>query len=124
MGQVSTGITITFAAGFAAEILDVSLGGTSRKSIDTSHMGTTTAMTFTPGDLADRGEMTIELAFIPKTKPPINAAAGDTVITFADSSASVWTFTGFMTGFEFGAPLEERMTATATVKVSGTIVVS
>jgi len=122
--DISTGITITFSTGFFAEILDVSPPGSSRESIQTSHMGTTNnAHTFTPADLVDWGELSVEMAFAPATTPPIASAAEVIVITFPDSGASTWTFTGFMTGFEPSAPLEDRMTASATIKVTGAVAV-
>ena len=121
--DISTGITITFSTGFLAEILDVSPPGSSRESIQTSHMGTTNAHTFTPADLVDWGELTVEMAFAPGTTPPITSVAEEIVITFPDSGASTWTFSGFMTGFEPSAPLEDRMTASATIKVSGAVAV-
>ena len=122
--DISTGITITFSTGFFAEILDVSPPGSSRESIQTSHMGTTNAHTFTPADLVDWGELVVEMAFNPSTAIPIGGAAETITITFPDSGAAVWTFTGFMTGFEPSAPLEDRMTATATIKVTGAVVVT
>lgn len=120
MAEISTGLVITFSSGFLAEILDVSGPGASRVSIETSHMLTpANSHTFTPGDLTDWGEFTIEVAFDPGTKPPIQNAPEPITITWADSAASVWSFTGFMTSFDIGAALEERMTATVGIKISG-----
>lgn len=122
--DIGTGIVISFSAGFFAEILDVSPPGASRESIQTSHMGTEDAHTFTPADLVDWGEMVVEMAFAPLTTPPITAAKETITITFPDSGTSVWTFDGFMTGFEPSAPLEDRMTASATIKVTGKVQVT
>lgn len=125
MAELSTGIVITFSTGFFAEVLDVSPPGASRKSVETSHMTTANnAHTFMPGDLVDWGEMVVELAFVPSTTPPMTSAIETITITFPDSTASVWTFDGFMTGFEPSAPLEERMTASATIKVTGQVAVT
>lgn len=119
-----TGSSIAFSSGFLAEILEITPPGPSRPSIKTSHMLTTTADTFIPGDLADWGELVVEIAYFPATKPPINAATGSIVITFTDSAASTWTFNGFMTGFEAGVPMEDRATGTARIKVSGDVTVA
>jgi hypothetical protein len=121
MAEIGTGTSISYATGFFAEILDVSPPGASRESIQTSHMGTTVAHTFLPGDLVDWGELVVEMAFIASTAIPIDNAAEAIVISFPDSASSTWTFNGFMTGFEASVPLEERMTATATVKVTGDV---
>jgi len=124
MAFVGTGTTISFSTGFFAEILSVSGPNATRVSIPTSHMGTSAAHTFVPGDLTDWGEMTVELAFDPSVTPPIASAAESIVINFPDSDTSTWTFTGFMTGFSPSTPLEERATASCTIKVTGAVVVT
>lgn len=121
MATVGTGLTVTFSTGFLAEILNGKWTGYERKSIDTSHMGTTTAMTFTPGSLADPGQLECEILFDAGTKPPINSAAESVTVTYSD--ASTWAASGFMTNFDWESPLEDRMTATATIKFSGDVTV-
>jgi len=121
MAFVGTGTTMTWESGFHAEILDLSPPGASRVSIQTSHMGTTTAHTFVPGDLVDWGELTVEIALFPGTTIPITSAASEVVVTFSDSGSSTWTFNAFMTGFESSIPLEERATGTSTCKVTGAV---
>lgn len=117
------GTTITFASGFFAEISDMSPPGPSRESISTSHFGTTGAMTFEPASLVDWGEMTVEIAFDPADTPPIGSAAETIVITFPDTGATTWTFSGFMTGFEPSVPQDGRATASCTIKVSGAVTI-
>lgn len=124
MADVGTGTAITFDSGFFAEILSVNWSGISRESIDTSHMGTTGGMTFTPGDLYDPGELQVEMAFVPGTSPPYDGAAETCTVTWPDAGAATWAASGFMTGFEVTGPLEERMTATGTVKLSGNITIT
>lgn len=124
MGEIGTGTTVSFASGFLAEILSISGPTMSRGSVDMSHMGTTTNKVFKPTDLSDMGELTVELLFIPQDTPPINDAPESIAITFPDSAASVWTFTGFLTGFDVTDPLEDRMTATAKIKITGGVVIT
>jgi len=119
MAVIATGITVAFSSSFFAEMIDVSGPNVSREAVQTSHQGTTTAHTHIPSKLADWGEVTIDLAFDPATKPPINSDPETITITWPNSTASVWAFTGFMTGFEITGTLEERMTASATLKASG-----
>lgn len=121
---VGTGLSIAFSTGFLAEIISVSGSGISREPINTSHMGTTVAHTFTPSTLFDAGELAVELAFDPATKPPITGAAETVTITMPDAGAATWAASGFLTSFEYTGPLEERMTATATIKFSGDITVT
>lgn len=122
MGTIGTGTAITFSSGFFAEILDVSGPSVTREAINNSHMGTTIAHVFLPTDLVDWGELTVELAFDPTTAPPIKSAAETVVVTWPD--ATTWTFDGFMTGFEPSGVFEDRMTASATIKVTGDLTIA
>ena len=117
--DIGTGITITFASGFLAEILDVTGPGMTREAVNVSHMGTTDAHEFIPVKLVDHGEVSVEIGFAPETEPPIDDAAETITITWPNSASSEWAFTGFMTNFEPAGPLEDRMTATCTLKASG-----
>jgi len=123
---VGTGTTISASTGYAtffAELLDVTPPNASLEAIDTSHMGTTVAKTFTPADLIDWGELNCQVAFDPSEDPDMGVIATFT-ITFSDSAASTWVFSGFLTGYEPGVPLEDRATADITIKVSGDVTVT
>lgn len=124
MAFVGTGTTISFASSFLAEILDIGVGGLSREAIDTTHMGTSVWKTFVPGDLSDPGELEVEIAFDPALTPPINSAPESITITFSDSGAATWVFSGFMVGFSAKTPLEGRATGTARIKISGVITIT
>ncbi len=116
---IGTGSSIEFSSGFFAEVLDISGPSASREAIQSSHMLTTPAHTFDPAKLIDWGELTVEIAYIPSTTIPIKGAKETIIITYADSAGSTITFSGFMTGFEPSTPLEERSTASCTIKVDG-----
>lgn len=121
---IGTGTTITFGtSAFSADILDVSGPNLQRGSVDLSHMGTTTARTFVPTDLYDGGEVTFDILFDPADAlPPINGDAETITIDPAGVGATdTLQFSGFMTGFEYGFPFEDRMTASVTVKVAGAV---
>lgn len=120
--DVGTGSTITFSSGFFAEINSISHGGITRPSINTSHMGTTTAHTKIPGKLFDAGQLNVEMNFRQATKPPITGAAETVTVTFP--GANTWSFSGFMVDFEYSDPFEDKMTATATIEASGDITVT
>jgi hypothetical protein len=124
--DIGTGTTITFGtSGFSADLLSISHGGMAREAIQTSHMGTTSDHTFMPTDLVDNGEVTVEIAFVATLTPPIltNAAAETITIAYA-GSGTTWSFSAFQTGFEITAPLEDKMTATLTLKVTGGVTVA
>ena len=118
---VGTGVAITFQSSLLAEPLNVAWTGISRPSIDTTSHATTSARTFSPGDLVDWGELEVELNFVPGTTiaTAIASAAETVTVTFPDTGTATWACSGFMTGFEIQAPVEDRLTATATIKFTG-----
>ncbi len=121
MAQVGTGISILFSGGFLAEILNVSDQNMQRASIDASHMGST-EMEFLPGKLPDWGQLECEIAFDPDMKPPLTGAVETVTISYPNGTT--WTRSGFLIGFQSQAPLEERMTATASIKFTGDLTVT
>lgn len=121
MAQVGTGISIAFSGGFLAEILSVADQNMQRASIDATHMGSV-QMEFLPGKLPDWGQLECELAFDPTVKPPMTGIPETVTITYPDNST--WARSGFLIGFQSQAPLEERMTATASIKFTGDLTVT
>lgn len=120
--EIGTGTTITFDSGFFAEIQSISWTGISRESIPSSHMGTTTALTFSPTNLYDPGELEVELHFDPTETPPYGSAAETCTVTFPDGST--WVASAFMTEFQVQDPFEDKIVATATLKFSGAITIT
>lgn len=133
--DIGTGTTISFGtSGFAAQILDVTPPNLAREPIDTSHMGTPPAgagqvgsRTFMPGDLVDPGELSFDIHFNPDTVPPISDVAETVTITFplpvGMATPATWAGQGFLTGYEPSVPLEDKMTGSITVKMSGPITI-
>jgi len=130
MGFVGTGITIEFASGFLAEILDVTPPGVSREMIQMSHQGTggTGQISgsggwheFKPARLVDPGSAECTIAFMPAEMPPILDEFEQVTITFPDSAASTWSFQGALSEYSPSAPFEDKMTADVTIKASGAI---
>lgn len=124
--DIGTGASITFGtSSWTANLTAINGEPLTREAISTTHLGTTTAHTFTPADLFDPGGVQMDFQFDPDDYPPIDQAAETITVTFplssGGSSAATWAATGFMTNFEYGVPLEELMTGSATVKFSGDI---
>lgn len=117
--DVGTGTTLSFS-GFTYNVLSASWS-MSRASIDTSHMGTTTARTFMPGDLYDAGEVTFEVQFDPTIDPPVAGAAATLTVVWAGLANTSWAASAVLTSFDASGSLEELMTATATFKLTGSI---
>ena len=116
-----TGTTITFGtSGFSANLL--SIGGISmeRGSLQTSYMGTSADHTFIPLSLTDNGEVEIEFEFNGDDDPPISDAAETVTIDVGGQGVGFKpSCTAFMTNYSASVPLEDKCTATATLKVSG-----
>ena len=121
MATLGTGLVVSFASGFLAEIIDATPPEASRESIDVTHMGTTVAREFTPSDLIDWGEASFDIQMDPGQRPPIDQAAETITMTFRDGE--VWSFTGFMVGYAPAVPLEDKDTATCRIKVSGDVTI-
>ena len=124
---ITTGLTITFQSGFFAEILSVTGPSAAREAINTSHMGTASnAHTFTPANLVDWGELSVELIFAPGTSPvtAMTAAAETVTINMPDTGTATWAISGFMTSFEPTGSLDDKMTASATIKFTGAPLIS
>lgn len=124
--DLGTGASIAFAtSAFSAELTAINGSGMSRASIDTTHLGNTPAMTFQPGDLVDYGEFEIEIHLNPNNQPPIDQPKETVTITFplfaGDTTPATWAASAFMTNFDFTIPLEDKMVATATIKVDGIV---
>ncbi len=120
--RLGTGATITFATGFFAEIKSITPPGPDRPAIDTSHMTTSTYRTFEAAQLIDWGELEVEIIFNAGIRPPISNAAETVTITFP--GGETWAFSGFMMNASEAVPLDDLMTLTATIKVSGDVTVT
>ena len=115
--HVATGIAITFATGFLAELLSVRPPGPTREVIDVTHMAST-ARTFEPGDLINWGQLRGSCQYDPSVAIPIANAPETVTLTWADSGSSTMTFTGFMVAFEITGELEGKITADFTIQVA------
>ena len=118
--DIGTGITIAFGTtGFEAQIGDITPPGPEREDVETSHQGTVNAKTFMPADLHDPGALEFEIHYNPDTYPPINEPEEEIVITWP--AGATHTFQGYMNSFKPQAPLNDKMVATVTFKVSGEV---
>ena len=114
--------TGTFAT--VGEVIDLTPPNISRDAVETTHMGSTERWREFIGGLKDGGEGSIEINFDPghavtaSFLSDLNTnTAGYYKIVFPD--ATEWGFAAIATGFQPGAPIDDRMTATFTVKLTG-----
>lgn len=106
------------------EVLSISLPSLSKDTVDATHMESADAFReYIPG-LKDGGEVSVEVNLVPgsaTTTAALADFASDVVgyykIIFPDDTE--WAFAAICTGFEGEAPLDDKMTATFTYKVTG-----
>jgi hypothetical protein len=117
------GITITFASGFLAEITGVTLPEQAREKIDVSHTASPdNRREYILAELVDSGELEVELNFDPSAEPPIDDDFEAVTLTFA--SGTTWAFSGALLNYGGEAPLDDRMTASATLAITGKITIT
>jgi len=122
--DIGDGTTIEFGtSSFAAYVDSIRWSGQGREEIDMSHIGTTEGMPFLPSDMYDPGTLQLELHHDPDVTPPLAGANETITITFplrGGSSAATFACTGNVQNYEFSAAKREKISASMTVKLSGT----
>lgn len=108
-----------------AEVTNLSGPGMSRDTVDVTHMGTPDAFREFIAGLADPGEITLDVNFL-----PADSSHGDMLNDFNNrvvrnyrliwphTGNPQWQITGVMTGFETTAPIDDKISATFTIKVT------
>ena len=113
-----------------AEVTDITPPELSRDNIEVTHHQSPAAWREFIKGLKDAGEVSFSINYIP-TNSTHNAGTGvladlannttvDTwTLVFPDTSATTWSFPGFMTKFAAKAPIDDKLAADVTLKVSG-----
>jgi predicted secreted protein len=120
------GSTITFGGTAVTETMITGPENTRDQLDATTHSSTSAAREFIPG-LKDGGEVTLEGNWVPSDAGQTallssydNGTTSACVITYA-GSAGTCTFNGFVSGFNIAPPHDEKLTFTATIKVTGPV---
>jgi hypothetical protein len=112
-----------------AEVKDISGPGLSLNTIDvTAHDGS--GWRDFVATLLDAGEVTFEINYVPTGATHDNTAGGllyamdqqtleDFDLIFPDAGTTTWSFDGYVTAFEPGAPVDGALTASVTIRISG-----
>lgn len=128
--DLSDGATVSYGSVFTnLKLANISHSGLSRNTVDASGLDTTGGKDFLASRMYDPGELSAEVHFDPSMKATILGAMTNItsnqalVITYPNggTATTAWSAFGFLTGFEITAAKEELMSATATVKLSGSI---
>jgi len=121
---VGFGTALHTATGY--KITGVNHGGISRAVAESTHM-LSSAKEFVASSIYDPGELSVEVLFDPAVKPTTdmaNVATNQTVNVYwasGGTTTTLWSAFGYATGFEAGAQMEDMMSGTLTIKLSGTL---
>jgi hypothetical protein len=125
---VGYGTTINFATtSFTARIEDINLANPTRNDIETTHMGSAFSTSpvglreqvwqeFIPG-IANAGEMSFDIQYDEAIRIPIDEPAEVITVTFASNATFVCT--GYVNACPTVVPVQDKMTATITIKWTG-----
>ena len=105
-----------------AEVVSIEGPSFAREAVDATHLGSADGYREYIAGLMDGGEVSIEMNYIPSASDTIVAALqantmGSFQITF--SSGIRFQFDAVVTAYSVTTPLADKMTASATFKVSG-----
>lgn len=114
-----------------SEVVNITGPGESLETIDATHMQSPSNYREFIPSLLDSGEVTLDLNFLPGT-------AGQTVIrtaltgrtkknwklVFTDSALTTYKFAGYVTAFEPSAQIDDKLSASCTIKVTGPVTLS
>lgn len=136
MAEGSYGITFGYRQGnsgnFTAlgEITDITPPSVTKETIETTHHGSSGIRSYI-GGIVDFGECSITVNYDPDgtehnairdlAKTANDTAGYEFQITFPDAGSSTETFAGIVTGFEQETPMDDKLSATFTIKVSGSV---
>ena len=126
--DIGTGASLAYSSStFVARITEIQWSGISREHPETTHLGSTDARAYLPGDLYDPGELSLSIQYEPGNEPPISAAQETITLTFPANTAqgidtaATLAVTASVSEFSFGVPLEDVITADVTFKCSGAL---
>lgn len=115
------------------EISDLTPPSITKDIIETTNHGSTNGVKTYIGGLVDNGEASVTVNYDPedaahtavrnlaKTAHEATSALKFFKFTFANSGASTEAFQGIVTGFEQSAPIDDKLSATFTIKVTGEV---
>lgn len=123
MGNIAKGTKFKIDGTEVANLTNISGPGISRDTVDTSSHSMEDLFRKFKGALIDGGEFTVEgnLTSFDASNDFYSKVEDEdpTTMTVEFPSGAEWSFDGIVTGFNTDAPLEDKLTFDATVKVSG-----
>jgi len=107
-----------------AELKEVNWSGMENEAIESTHMASPNGWKeFDPSALTDPGELELTVNFDPDETPAFPSTKGGVTVTWppgaGNSTGAIWECDGFVTGYEPGAPVDDKMSAKIKLKFSG-----
>ncbi len=111
-----------------ANVTEIGVLDASAETIESTVHGSAGGWRTFIGGLKDGGELSMNINYDPASHGTIFTALGEDdvthEITLTDAGAAVVTFTGVVTGLSVGAPMDDKLTGSVTIKVSGAPVIT
>jgi len=112
-----------------ARVSNISPPSTARETYDVTAHDSPDAWREFIGGLKDGGEVSIDVQYTPSVHDVLLDDYDDDEprnyqVVFPDTDATTWSFAAVMNGFSSQAPVDDKLSATITFKVSGKPVLS
>lgn len=125
-GNGSSG-TETYTA--IAEVNSISGPNKSRDTIDVTSLDSSGGYREFIGGFRDGGEVSLEMNFTLDTYNTLNddfedEASHNYQIVFGDTGATTFQFAGYVTAIGSNVPMDDKVTASITIKISGQVTIS
>lgn len=109
-----------------AELKEVNWSGIENEAIESTHMASPNGWKeFDPSALTDPGELELTVNFDPDESPTFPSTKGAMSVTWpvpeGGTTGASWACDAMITGYEPGAPVDDKMSAKIKVKCSGEI---
>lgn len=107
-----------------ANVTNIQAPGLERETMDMTAHDTPDGWREHKGGLKDGGELELEVLYDPADHDALIADFDDAdprnyKLVFPTTPAKTWTFKAILTGFQAEAPVDDKLTASLTFKVSG-----
>ena len=128
--DTTAGVVVTTVA----QVTNISGPSLSMDTVDVTTHDSTNAFEETVGSILRSGDLTVDIVYDPADNTQDGTETGGLVyrfknrvrtafsIVFADAASTTWSFDGEITGFEPGAPVDGALTASVTVKPTGSLI--
>ena len=109
-----------------AELIGLSGPGLALDTVESTHTESANAAKEYIAGLLDGGEVSADLNFLPGNATHTGLVADwqartlrNWEVIWPDTGSTTWSFAAFVTSYEPSAPIEDRMTASVSLKLSG-----